>query len=218
MYDGLYERETNHISQNLLGMLKLIGIKDFDDQMGFPLSEKSIAFAEQFTAPYRDYTIVGLNTDATDLERMISDQDMISVYNELIKKIDNLIVLLFCTPDKYLHFSELKKQHNMSKLILEQGTKGFFDAAAMVKFVDVMISTDTSFIHIASALDTPTVGIYQNEITHIKYWGPRSSLHTVITPELPGRTTRGFKPAEVANAASNLLHEKRLQSAARDQI
>jgi ADP-heptose:LPS heptosyltransferase len=43
---------------------------------------------------------------------------------------------------------------------------------------DILISPDTSFIHIASAIDLPTIGLYYKD--NFTYWGPKSSINYVV--------------------------------------
>jgi ADP-heptose:LPS heptosyltransferase len=214
MYDALSEWREVHTSLRMLSFLDLIGVTDYDDRMGFPVSGESMRFAKAFTAPYRNNLLIGFNIDTSDPARSVSDADFIDIYHQLLERKPDAVVLMFCTPDRQAHFRDLANSHRLSNLILEKGSSGFFDAAAIVKFVDIMITTNTSFIHIASAFDTPTVGIYHNDSHHLRCWGPRSSLHAVITPAEPGDSTRGFSTSAVTDAAFSLLEQARSRNGA----
>ena len=60
----------------------------------------------------------------------------------------------------------------------------------------VVISPDTSLIHIASALDKPVVGIYQNDGVKSIEWAPLCSHFAVVISPDP-KTIHGFSADEV---------------------
>jgi ADP-heptose:LPS heptosyltransferase len=101
----------------------------------------------------------------------------------------------------------LVENSKLNNVIIEHGTSGIFDAAALISLMKVMVSPDTSFIHIASAFDIPTVAIYQNDPDHLTYWGPRSSRYVVIQPEQADASIRGFSIEDTIIATIKLLNE-----------
>ena len=48
---------------------------------------------------------------------------------------------------------------------------------------DLIISTDTSLIHIASALDKPLLGIYPNDPVKSVEWAPRCTFSSTSSTE-----------------------------------
>jgi len=64
-----------------------------------------------------------------------------------------------------------------SLLDCEGGLERLFDACARASLV---VSPDTALIHLASAFDTPVIGIYQNDGIKAREWGPRSRAHAVV--------------------------------------
>ena len=61
---------------------------------------------------------------------------------------------------------------------------------------DAVISTDTSVVHIASAFDTPVVGIYQNDGVKPLRWGPRGTA-TATVMSASALDVQGFDVDEV---------------------
>ena len=66
-----------------------------------------------------------------------------------------------------------------------------------------MISPDTAVIHIASAFDTPVIGIYQNNGVKCVQWGPRSKAAGVVLSGCP-QSIRGFDVHHVLDHAAEL--------------
>lgn len=62
-------------------------------------------------------------------------------------------------------------------------TRSFLDAIALVRHAALLITPDTSLIHVASAFDTPTVGMYHNTESIHTFWTPLSQHHRILRGE-----------------------------------
>ena len=195
----------NHTTDRLLEFLPLLGISDYDNTMEFPVGETSINFARSFLKPHAKYKYIGLNADATSHARSLTDSDIIDICRGLKKDKANVKILLFCTRDRQNHMAQLVNNASLIDVLIEQGSKSIFDAAALASFMHVIISPDTSFVHIASAFNIPTVGIFPNAPHLIKYWSPRSTKHIIVKPGEPGNTIRGFSVEKTVSSAIQLL-------------
>lgn len=206
---GLYYKLTTwkpiHTADRLLEFLQLLGIQNYDSTLEFPIGIESVSFAESFLRPYRDNHLIGLNADASDQARSILDEELVDICTGIRNQDSRLRILLFATPDRREHMRSLIEQSKLDNVILEDHTENIFDVAALVSFLKVMISPDTSFVHIASAFNIPTVAIFQNDANHINYWSPRSNRYRIVKPVEVGSTIRGFSTAETASAAIDLL-------------
>ncbi|MGB5278405.1 MAG: glycosyltransferase family 9 protein [Gammaproteobacteria bacterium] len=194
-----------HTTERLLEFLQILGIEDYDNSLEFPIGDQSYQFARSFLQPYSGYKLIGLNADASDDSRSVLDDETVEICRRLNNLDADIRILLFSTPDRHQHFRTLIANSELHNVILEEGSKSIFDAAALTSLMSVMISTNTSFVHIASAFDIPTVGIFQNDKNHLTYWAPRSSRHIIIHPEQPGDSVRGFSIQETVSAAISLL-------------
>ena len=139
--------------------------------------------------------------------RSILEAETVEICRRLRQLDDNIRIILFSTPDKRDHLKTLIAEHGLENVIPEEGTRSIFDAAALTSLMDVMISPNTSFVHIASAFDVPTVGIFQNDRNHLTYWTPRSSRHVIVHPQKPGDSVRGFSIEDTVTATISLLNE-----------
>lgn len=66
-------------------------------------------------------------------------------------------------------------------------TDTIIEAAAAVARAGAVISPDTSIIHLASALNRPTVGLYPPDPDNLASFAPLANRHVVLTPP-PGGT------------------------------
>ncbi len=206
LYDHLVQWRPIHTTDWLLGFLQPLGIEYDNSAMEFPLGEDSKTFADDFLKPHMGRCLIGLNAEASDTARSIHDSEIIEICRGIRRRHDNSVIILFSSPHLRKHADKLIATSGLDHVVAERGSKNIFDAAALVSRLDVMISPDTSFIHIAAAYDIPTVGIYRNDKNHIQTWGPRSSRSRVITPPRDSEGIRGFSIKQTVDAAIGLLN------------
>ena len=206
LYYKVIPWSETHTTDRLLKFLSLLGISNHDNTMEFPVGDTSNNFAKSFLKPYAKYKFIGLNADATSHARSLTDSDIINICRGLNKDRGNVKILLFCTRERQDHMTQLVNNASLIDVLIEQGSKSIFDAAALASFMDVIISPDTSFVHIASAFNIPTVGIFPNDPYLIKYWSPRSKKHVIVKPAEPGNTIRGFSIEKTVSSAIQLLN------------
>ena len=204
-YYKLTQWKKIHTTERLLEFLDLLGIHNYDSTMELPIGEDSVGYARNFLQLYQNRQLIGFNADASDQARSLQDDDIVAICRQLIQSNDQLTLLLFCSKDRQSDMKNLIKKHELKNVIYESGSKNIFDAAALVRSMHVLISPDTSFIHIASAYNIPTVGIYKNDDDHLRYWGPRSSQYRIIKPATPGNSIQGFSIEETVSATLALL-------------
>ncbi|UCB53860.1 MAG: glycosyltransferase family 9 protein [Thiotrichales bacterium] len=208
LYYRLNRWKLVHTTDRLLEYLDLLGIEEYDSAMEFSAGEEASAFASSFLKPHRQNRLIGFNADASNPARSVNDSEIIDIFRGIRQHDENIKILLFCTPSRYQHMRKLVETAQLDNIVIERGTKDIFDAAALASQMDVLISPDTSFIHIASAFDIPTVAIYPNDPDHLIYWGPRSSRHVVIQPGQKDASIRGFSTENTVSAAIQLLNER----------
>ena len=59
-------------------------------------------------------------------------------------------------------------------------TETIIDVAALVEQLDLIITPDTSIVHIASSFDKPVVSIHENNKDSFRLWSPSSTLSKTI--------------------------------------
>ncbi len=64
------------------------------------------------------------------------------------------------------------------------------DLFSVVQHADLVISPDTSVVHIAAAFDRPLLGLYSNEEWNLKKFYPLSTQHRIVMGVAPGTLVR----------------------------
>jgi ADP-heptose:LPS heptosyltransferase len=65
-------------------------------------------------------------------------------------------------------------------VIPSYSTDTIIEAAALIEQLDLIISPDTSLVHIASSFDKPIVSIHENNEDSFRLWSPTSTLSKTI--------------------------------------
>ncbi len=96
---------------------------------------------------------------------------------------ENIIVHIMTLPNRYEELLDKVKKWNENRIMICPETKDILDAAALIKYSDIMISVDTGVVHIASAFNIPVISIFSNNENSIKYFSPISDLSYIIKCE-----------------------------------
>lgn len=166
-----YDIKNVHISdryKTLLSYFNIISTSSFKYNVQIPMKEQEIAhsFVEQYSKRF----IVTLNTEASEQARNLSPTQIQHILSFLDKQ-HNVTTILIGTKKR---LSEI--EYNAANIVkAPAGT--FLFIAAIVKQADLVISPDTSIVHLACAFNKPLIALYHHHITsngdinHL-VWGP----------------------------------------------
>lgn len=171
--------------------------------------------AKEFLSKVKEPKIVAFNIIAGNENRSLTDHEVKAILHGL-KKIPNIAVVLISSQKIRNRLFKLIEELNFSNVYLSYDTT-IWDAAALISKADVIISPDTSIVHIASALEKKIVSIYVDDLHFISYWKPNCDSFTIVTPSrtLKNHDIKGFnyfpvyetfniKPAEKEKSIDNL--------------
>ena len=85
-------------------------------------------------------------------------------------------------------------------------TKTIIDVAALIEQLDLIISPDTSIVHVASTFDKPIVSIHENNQHSFRLWSPSSTLSkTVFAKSCYGLF--GYSVSEIVDASLEMINK-----------
>lgn len=80
--------------------------------------------------------------------------------------------------------------------VVSAETRGLLEVAAIVAGASLVVSPDTSVVHVASAFDIPTVALYPNDPANHRLFAPLAT-HSISIVAREGRVIAGIDTAEV---------------------
>jgi ADP-heptose:LPS heptosyltransferase len=91
--------------------------------------------------------------------------------------------------------------------LLSPETKTFDAFAAFVKSLRLLVTPDTSAVHLAAAFSIPSVVLYVQSNKDLRIWEPYGSESETLVTDVDDLTT--IPPADVFAAIVRLLQQKR---------
>jgi ADP-heptose:LPS heptosyltransferase len=179
-------------------VLKLLSIDNPNCAYDIFLSDENTVAAKEYIGKGRGIKIV-LNPFASSKHRTIKPSKVLSLI-DLIKSRIFCSIFILCPPSQ--NISCQKEDVFIFK------SSSILSAAALIKECDIVISPDTSIIHIACAFKKKTIGLYldfsqRKEKTDI-IWGPNNPNAFIINVDTKG----GALENDVKNIQDEKIVEK----------
>ncbi len=179
-YDFNYDHRcgnTGHIIENTLRLLEAFGI-DSASTSGYapPFLEKAACdAAERFLVGISDGMVggrrVGYNLSAGAPTRVWAETRSEQLLRRLLEHDDRCVVILFVMPADRVRARRLCQRFERRVHVVPDGLT-LMQASALISKLDVLISPDTSLVHIARALRVPVVGLYSRYLKNFLLWRP----------------------------------------------
>ena len=124
--------------------------------------------------------IIGLNIEGSNDEKKISNEDVKKIILGLHAINNNIIIILLHKPGDKDWISQLIPNEASLYAFPSYPTESILDLAAIIDSLDLIISPDTSIVHMACAFNKPLVAIYRNHMLLFEIWYPISDFNYVI--------------------------------------
>mgnify|MGYP001657977199 CR=1 FL=1 len=112
--------------------------------------------------------------------RCLTDED-IEIFCQDIPKINkNIEVHLLTIPSIYDKMYSKLEELKLERVKLLPKTKNILEAAAIIKYSDMLFSVDTGVVHIASVYNIPIVAIYTEDEDTLRIFAPKSDISSII--------------------------------------
>jgi ADP-heptose:LPS heptosyltransferase len=185
--------EQEHMARTTLEALRPFGI---DPKLAKPyvapyISDASNRLADSFFSQVSNETnisrpplLVGLNLSAGHPSRRWPLPD----YKELVARLGGeygqTVRLVLITTPKERYLAEEILSSTSDKTLVIPPNLSISQVAGIVARLDLVVSPDTSIIHIARAFQIPVVGLYTAERMNLKHWHPYGAQEgAVISPD-----------------------------------
>jgi heptosyltransferase III len=109
---------------------------------------------------------IGINISAGGLNRYWIEEK----WSALISRFPSLLFMIFSAPDDREMKLRLEKAHG--NVTLTPPTSNIYEAGLLVNVLRLLITPDTSLIHVASCYNTPVIGLYTNAPAEQTRFGP----------------------------------------------
>ena len=165
---------TDHITKRYSAYLKILGIRETAVNYDLFFSEQEKEYAQKFYSKLGNERRVVINPYGASKHKTFN--------GETLKNISEYIVsrgwrgIYVYAPDKYEELSKFVEEMGSKNLHIPQGIRSINHTGAIIEGADLVITPDTSIVHVASALNKPMVCVYPPNggtygVDH-EVWGP----------------------------------------------
>lgn len=179
-YDFNYDHRMNnkgHIIENTLKLLEAFNIDSNSvDSYAAPYlknedKEKAASFINQLTNNNSNILKIGYNLSAGSPTRIWGEQKAVRLIERILNSYPESLIILFTVPPERQRALELQQRLD-GKVKLIPNNLSLTQAAAIIKYLDILITPDTSLVHIARAFKVPVVGLYSRFMKNFLLWRP----------------------------------------------
>ena len=204
-YDYYTDVSINHQRDTCLDILRILNInfknKKYDIFYSQENKEKALSFLKNLGS---NNIIVGLNITGSSHEKRLANTDILKIIDDLHTLSSKIIIILLHKPENKRWMEELISLKNSSYVFPSYPTVSILDVAALVDSVDLLITPDTSLVHIACALEKPLLAIYRNDMVAFDAWHPKSiNNHVVFSEE--SNSLKSLNINEIISKCSELI-------------
>ena len=207
----LMSRRDSHIVDRIARLLVPFGIDPSlgDLRIHYTVSEQARRFArekfvEQSLLPGKP---IGINISAGHDVRFWGVENFRTLILELNKKLRNASFVVLSKPSQS-HFAE-DIVRGFENAVSPPATRVFDEFAALIENVRLLVTPDTSAVHLAAAFGIPSVVMYVQSDKNLRIWEPYKTRSEVLVADVDD--LRVIKPDQVVQATLRLLAERHHQ-------
>ena len=181
LYDYFTKKDKkNHFGKIWLDTLIFFGITPSSYRYDIFLSNIERDRAKSFVSSVGNKIKIGINIEGSFPEKSIQKKELEQICRGLYDNYSNIIIVILASPDTISKKKKMITDLGFDFVIPSYTTETIIDVAALVEQLDLIITPDTSIVHIASSFDKPVVSIHENNKDSFRLWSPSSTLSKTI--------------------------------------
>lgn len=171
------KNENQHFAQIYKQALALVGFTKVDTRYDIPQVANSVEAIQEYLLENQIEHFIALNLFGAGSARRFSDEKVIELLTYL-NKISTKPIVLLTFPEVTLKLKQIARQ--FENVFVYENTQTVFDTIELIRHSDVLISPDTSTVHIASGLSKKIIGFYSSDEQNFIHWHPNNKAKTYI--------------------------------------
>ena len=181
LYDYFTKKDKkSHFGKIWLDTLMFFGVKPSTNKYDFFLSNIERDRAKNFVSSLGNKIKIGINIEGSFPEKTIQTKKLEQICRGLYSHCSNIVIVILASPHKISKKKKIISELGLDYVVPSYTTETIIDAAAIVEQLDLVITPDTSIVHIASSFDKPVVSIHENNKDSFRLWSPSSTLSKTV--------------------------------------
>jgi len=194
---------NSHIIERMSFFLKAIGL-EVDESLVKPILYLNELEEKKSKSYFKNKKTIAVNLSAGAKIRYWKNSKWIELIKRINKKFNNFEIILLSTNKDRAIGKNIIKNIDPVRIILPE-IKSVQMFAGFIKYSDVLITPDTSAVHIASAFNTPVIALFPYSEWNFASWQPFKTPHRSIHSDSESINT--IEVDKVFNEFSSLIYE-----------
>ena len=207
LYDFYTEKLNGaHFRDIWLATLKPFDVKLKSNNYDLFITDTQQKQAQNFIKQYSSKFLVGINLEGAVKGKKIRFSELYQICQGLHKKNNNIQVIILTTPSNIRSINEKVTEISLDYVVTSYKTNTILDAAALISQLDLIITPDTSIVHIASVFNKPIVTVHENNQDSYQLFAPTSDINkTIFSPKKD--TLEGYDVQKVIEYANQFINK-----------
>jgi len=162
--------------------------------------------ATDFLFRFDQKILIGINIKGAVKGKEITLDKLKGICTGLYEATKEVQIILLSSPKTYRNIVELSMNIKLHYVMPGFKTESILDAAALIQNLNLIITPDTSIVHIASAFDVPVLSIHENNRDSYSLFAPTSKFSKTVFSEYSDRLD-GYNVDSIIKESVNLLQK-----------
>ena len=176
-----------HFQDIWLNTLNPFNVKPESKKYDFFCTNQQKKKAINFLLQFQNKIIIGINLEGAVKGKRITPNKLKVICRGLYQANKDVQIILLSSPKTYENVIRLSKNMGLPYVFSSYKTESILDVAALIQNLQLIITPDTSIVHIASAFNVPIVSIHENNNDSYRLFAPKSQYSkTVFSQSVKG--------------------------------
>ena len=205
LYDYYTEKPKNsHYRDIWLNTLNPFNVKPESKKYDFFCTDQQKKKAINFLLQFQNKITIGINLEGAVKGKRITPDKLKIICRGLYQANKDVKIVLLSSPKTYEDIIRLSKNMGLPYVFSSYKTESILDVAALIQHLQLVITPDTSIVHIASAFNVPVVSIHENNNDSYCLFAPKSQYSkTVFSQSVKG--IDGYSVNELIRYSDELI-------------
>ena len=205
LYDYFTEKSKGaHFQDIWLNTLSPFGITPKSKQYDLFCTDQQKRKAVDFLLQFQKKIIIGINLEGAVKGKKITSDKLEEICHGIYHFNKDVQIILLSSPKIYKNIVRLSQKMSLPYVVPSYKTVSVLDVAALIQNLQLVITPDTSIVHIASAFNVPVVSIHENNNDSYRLFAPKSQYSkTVFSHSVKG--IDGYSVNELIRYSDELI-------------
>lgn len=180
---SLYKRYISrgpreHYVDIIQKILDSLGLDKGDGKYAIDLGSDEGVYKDFFS---KENVNIIFNFKGSDEKRSLTEFEWIEILKKISASRAEVRVYISSDPKNYEEIKKIMEIENIKNVELLPKTERITELASLIKYSDMVVTVDTSIVHISSAYNKPIISIYRaNDDIATSYFGPKTDMYEII--------------------------------------